>query len=186
MLDRLIGDVRRALDANCYFAALALALALPDICGKAEYPKESNKKRYIKWYDEYIGQYENPPSEDGEVEMPYLSGEVVYNLRNSLIHQGTPNINKGKIKDERNQIDYFALKLEPKNKFDDSYNDCVTFTDKCYGNNAIRTYEVSVRRLCFILCRCSEVYYNTNKEKFDFWDFHIVGEETDKSEYLPF
>ena len=35
ILIRLIDDINRALENEAYFAALALALTLPDICGKA-------------------------------------------------------------------------------------------------------------------------------------------------------
>ena len=37
MINRLIDDINKALDAEAYMAALALALTLPDICAKAEY-----------------------------------------------------------------------------------------------------------------------------------------------------
>ena len=47
--------------------------------------------RYIKWFDEYIGQYERD-DERIRVGMPYLSGELVYSLRNSILHQDNPNI----------------------------------------------------------------------------------------------
>lgn len=54
---RLIDDVNKALDAECYYAALSLVLTFPDICGKAAYPQEKIEKRYIDWYDEHIGKY---------------------------------------------------------------------------------------------------------------------------------
>ena len=58
MIKRIVDDVNKALDHNAYIAALTLALTIPDICGKAYYPELGNKRRYIKWFDEYIGQYE--------------------------------------------------------------------------------------------------------------------------------
>jgi hypothetical protein len=45
MMMQFIDDVNKALDAECYCSALALALTFPDICGKAEYPKENNTNR---------------------------------------------------------------------------------------------------------------------------------------------
>ena len=52
MVQRIVDDIRAALDHDLYFAALSTALTLPDICGKAEYPNEkSSKKRYIDWYN---------------------------------------------------------------------------------------------------------------------------------------
>ena len=117
MVDRLLADLEKSLDNDCYFAALSLALALPDICGRAEYPElsSSSKKRYIQWYDEHIGKYEKPPKQsENDEDMPYLSGEVIYQLRCSLLHQGVPDIDKGNIKAKENKIDHFSLVVEKK------------------------------------------------------------------------
>ncbi|MBQ9348422.1 MAG: hypothetical protein IJT94_13995, partial [Oscillibacter sp.] len=78
MIDIYINEIRQALKHQCYFPALALALALPDICGMAEFPHLRVTERYIAWYDKYLGQ---AMVRDGGA--PYLSGEVVYNLRNT-------------------------------------------------------------------------------------------------------
>ena len=75
--------MNRSLDSDCYLTALSIALMLPEICGKAEFPNEKVFKRYIKCYDEHIGKYEKT-QKFYENDMPYLSGEIVYNLRNSF------------------------------------------------------------------------------------------------------
>ncbi len=170
MILRMLDDVTRALDAESYFSALALVLTFPDVCGKAEYPMEkSTGKRYINWYDEHVGKYEQCPCDDcKDNPMPYLSGEVVYSLRNSLLHQGTPNIDVDRIKDENNKIDCFQLVLESKKPFD-IYGDSSSVM-----NGKIKTYRVNVRRLCLILCCSAKAYYESNKEKFDFFCFSIV------------
>lgn len=174
MLLKLIDDMNRALDANCYLAALAIALTLPDICGKAEYPSASNTRRYIDWYNKYIAAFECPPSYEGaEPEnMPYLSGEVVYNLRNSFLHQGNPNVDNGKIKQNENKIDKFSLVIQSKNEFD-IYSDASCVQSDCTGTT-IRSYRVNVRRLCFILGSTAKGYYEENKEKFDFFQYEII------------
>ena len=38
------------------------------------------------------------------IDMPYLSGEVLYNLRNAFLHQGNPNIVSSEIKDIRCKV----------------------------------------------------------------------------------
>ena len=108
-----INEIERCLEEKCYFAALTLSLTLPDICGLAEYPNLKDKvgQRYIQWYDQYVGVYEKSDS-PYSVDMPYLSGEVVYNLRNSFLHSGNPNIIKSKVKEELCQIDRFELVLD--------------------------------------------------------------------------
>ncbi len=158
--------MEKALEADCYFAALALALTLPDICGKAQYPNKGPGARYIAWYDEHVGVSEKSPFD--EPPMPYLSGEVVYSIRNCLLHQGTPNIEVEKIKEDRYKIDQFVLLIESKKPFD-TYGDTAGIQ-----NGSIRSYHVNVRRLCFILCSCAKGYYNANKDKFNFSNFTII------------
>lgn len=169
MFLRLIEDMNRALDANCYLAALSIGLILPDICGKAAYPEMKVGDRYKKWFDENIAPYERPPFDNKlDIEMPYLSGEVVYQLRNSYLHQGNPNVEKEKIKDPRNRIDHFQLIIQQKNALD-IYGDTAYIADNNY-----RKYCVNVRRLCLIIGRTAEGYYKNNKEKFNFFNYSII------------
>ena len=171
MLQRLIDDMNNALSANCYFAALSIALMLPDICGKAEYPDSKVGERYKAWYDAFVGKYEILSVPEGwpdDTKMSYLSGEVVYSLRNSFLHQGAPNIEPEKIKVEENKIDKFALVVESKNEFD-IYSDVSEIWDR-----KIRTYRVSIRRLCLIIGANASAYYKENKSKFNFFNFTII------------
>lgn len=169
---QLIDDVNKALEAGCYYAALSLVLTLPDICGKAEYPQEKIGKRYIDWYDEHIGKYEQCSCEHCKRNTPpYLSGEVVYSLRNSFLHQGTPNIESSKIKNENNKIDRFELVIESKNRFD-------IYSDAAGNNGGERNYRVNVRRLCLIICNSVLSYYEANQEKFNFFNYSIIDWDT--------
>lgn len=181
MLLRLIDDMNRALDHNCYFASFAIALTLPDICGKAKYPNErSTKKRYIDWYNEYVGQYEKCPKNEEhpeDVEMPYLSGEVVYSLRCSFLHQGNPNIENAKIDDDACKVNRFTLLIQKKNEFD-SYSDTASVTRQGADPKAMeeteRCYEVNIRRLCLVVSLCASAYYKKYPEQFDFFNYDIV------------
>lgn len=184
MIDRLIDDVNKALDAEAYMAALALVLTIPDICAKAEYGDSlGNKERYVKWFDTYIGKYEICPGQKGEEMMSYLSGEVVYSLRNNMLHQGTPNINKDKIRDDVNKIDEFSLVIEKKNKFD-IYADASTLEKQCYmgQTKSTRSYRVNVRRLCQRICSTAMYFYENNKSKFNFFNFQIIDWDKEKEE----
>ena len=177
MLLKLIDDVNRALDAECYFAALSLAITFPDICGKAKYPKEkSSSKRYEDWYEEYVGKYEQCPCEHCRKQpRPYLSGEVVYNLRNSLLHQGTPNIDGKRIQDNRNKINHFEIVIESKKQFN-IYGDSASIY-----HDSVRRYRVNVRRLCLILCSTVKEYYEANRDKFDFFHYSIIDWDAEVS-----
>ena len=176
MVDRLLADLEKSLDNDCYFAALSLALALPDICGRAEYPELSSysKKRYIQWYDKYIGKYEKPPKEsENDEDMPYLSGEVIYQLRCSLLHQGVPDIDKGNIKAQENKIDHFSLVVQKKNDFD-AYCDAASVCRNNESPDKERSYRINVRRFCLIVSRVVKSYYEDNKDKFDFMNCNVI------------
>jgi hypothetical protein len=176
MINRLIDDINKALDAEAYMAALSLVLTLPDICAKAEYGDSlKNKERYIKWFDEHIGQYEKVLVKSGETEMPYLSGEVVYQLRCSVLHQGNPDIDSSKIKNEACEIDFFTIVVEKKKPFD-IYVDAagVASTMNPRRSKPVRSYRVNVRRLCLIITSVAKEYYEGNKDKFTFFSYDIL------------
>ena len=177
MVLKLIEDMNKALDNNCYLAALAIALMLPDICAKAEFPEEKNRKRYITWYDEYIGKCLKDPDSD---KTPYLSGEVIYSLRCNFLHQGTPNIEKDGINEECCKIDKFTLIRQQKNDVG-LYFDMISTTESrlrdILPETPYRTYDVNIRGLCQKVNWCVSSYYKKNKEKFDFFNYSIVDYE---------
>ena len=173
MVNEIIREVNQCLDNGCYMAALSLALTLPDICGKAKYPdmEKQTKHRYIKWFDEYIGQYEHD-EEHIEKGMPYLSGELVYSLRCSVLHQGNPNIDGDKF-----GIIYFELLYHQYEgaRINVSSSEAEIVLDENGKEKAInKKYSVNVRDLCFKLCRLAEYYYNKHKDQFNFFNYNFV------------
>ena len=167
MINRIIAEINKSIENECYIAALTLALTLPDICGKAEYPKENNTPRYIKWYNSYMAKYYKPSDPYGS-DMPYLSGEMVYNLRCSLLHQGKPNIETEKIKEERCKIDRFVLLISSRY---DSGTSVVS-----YGKDMQicgRRLEINALYLCKKLCSVAKEYYQNNAEKFIFFQYEL-------------
>lgn len=57
-----LGEIKKALHFELYNCALVLALTLPDVCSKAEYPEEcSSKKRYLNWFKHYGESYFTVP-----------------------------------------------------------------------------------------------------------------------------
>jgi hypothetical protein len=97
-IDYIVDDINRALENKAYLSALALALTLPDICGKIAYPEVSGKNavkiRYEKWIDEYV--YTWPSSfEDGIL---LAKGKHIYALRCQFLHNGmTPSFEDEKL-----------------------------------------------------------------------------------------
>lgn len=164
MVLELIQDMEKALQNECYLGALMIALTLPDICGKAEYPKEKTTLRYIHWYNEYVGKYDI--ASDDDIQMPHLSGEVVNSLRNFIFHQGTPDINYSKQQPDHKKIEKFVLQITETNGI---YSDACcenVFTDGCI-------YYANIGRLCFIIGKSAKGYYYKNQDKFDFINYKI-------------
>lgn len=164
----LIDEIESCLENELYLAALSLALTLPDICGKAEYSTTSSiAGRYIGWYNKYMEQYHQGTSPYA-ADMPYLSGEVVFNLRNSMLHSGNPNIDSKKVKQEQCQIDQFELCFEKSFSGDTS---CVAYGA---GMKIVkRQYSVNAYLLCYRLCRAAKEYFQNNKEKFNFFNYNV-------------
>ena len=178
MVIRLVQDIKKALENELYFVALSSALTLPDVCGKAAQPTEqSSRKRYISWYDEEIGEYEKDPEDKDD--KPYLSGEVIYSLRCSLLHEGNPSMENDSLRTNQ-PIDYFSLVIEKDKPFD-IYSDASAITQ--LGNEQRREYRMNVRRICMILCNVTEAYYKKNRDKFHFNYEIIDGDEV--TSHLP-
>lgn len=169
MLLKLIEDMKCALNANCYLAALSIALMIPDICGKAEYPTKGTGFRYKTWYNTYIGNLMKDPEDDySDIAMPYLSGEVVYSLRNSFLHQGTPNVDKDKIQEDQNKLDSFELIIENRRPFD------IYVDESSVLDDSKRIYRVNIRGFCTIIDFVATTYYENNMDKFNFFEYKVI------------
>lgn len=169
MIDRIVGEIRMAMSHELYLSALTLALTLPDTCGRAEYPNEKlNGVRYKNWCSQYVitDRCDSPYGCD----MPYLNEEIIYSLRNSLLHQSTPNVEQPKIHEPRCKIDKFELVISR----DDSANGDLSMVS--YGKDmkiVRRELKVHISHLCYILSTAAEDYYKNNKEKFSFITYSI-------------
>lgn len=171
MIEQLIKEVEKSLDNECYFAALTLALTLPDACGKAEYRTKCNKKRYMDWCKKYIDIC-TPSTSPYAADMLYLSNEILYQLRCDMLHQSTPGVEKKEIKEEeRCQVDEFVLSYHAKDIFSENGLSMVS-----YGANmqvVYKKYKIGIEYLCYKLCKSAQEYYENNKDKFDFINYHL-------------
>ena len=175
MIPIYVNDIKCSLKNKCYFSALSLALTLPDICGMAEFPNKSVTGRYIEWYDKYLGAYMVHDKDTPAVNNPWLSGEVVYNLRNTYLHQGNPGIVGDKVKEEANQLDKFILVLSDGTVLREMTLNMEAGTEET-GKFIYRMITVDVTYLCDSICDCALWYYENNKEKFKF-NFDVITQE---------
>ena len=158
-----------ALSHELYLSALALALTLPDTCGKAEYPNEKySGARYKKWCSQYVisDRHDSPYGYD----MPYLNEEIIYSLRNCLLHQSTPNVEQSRIHESRCKVDKFELVITGEDGTNGDLSEVAYDKDM---NIVQRGLKVHISHLCYILSTAAEDYYKNNKEKFDFIKYSI-------------
>ena len=66
MIQDFLNDIVMAKENGAYYSALALALTVPDICGKIQYEHGKDKDRYIRWYNEWIYKYLKIPKSKQE------------------------------------------------------------------------------------------------------------------------
>ena len=177
MIDIYVNDLLFALKNRCYFSALALALALPDICGAAEFSDDTPvAKRYIEWYDRYVYPFTGDKKEE---DCAALTGELVYNLRNTFLHQGSPTVNRSKIKAEKEQVDKFVLLLGDGTKIwqiSSNFGVDVRQVDPEIGFVNVRLFLVDISYLCGLISDAASEYYASNRDKFSF-DFSVYTQD---------
>ena len=103
-------------------------------------------------------------------DLPYLNEEIIYSLRNCLLHQSTPNVEQSRIHESRCKVDKFELVITG----EDGANGDLSMV--AYGkdmNIVRRELKVHISHLCYILCTAAEDYYKNNKKKFDFIKYSI-------------
>lgn len=170
MIKELTWEICKCLKDGYYMAALISALTIPDICGKAEFPEleKQTKRRYIQWFDKYIGQREK----DGNINRSYLSGKLVYSLRRSVLHQGNPSIDSKEL-----GIDYFELTYRRYDGASRHMGSTETQIIEVDGEEKIVNVKqsIDIKLLCYKLCVAARKYYNQNKEKFNFFNYRITG-----------
>ena len=88
----LTDAVRRAVADSNWYAALALSLALPDICGRLERPAEGSKARYVSWCNTYLTPKYTHMIGPSREEHVFLHGEDCYALRCAVLHEGVDDI----------------------------------------------------------------------------------------------
>ena len=84
--------VKKSLQSENWHAALAVALTLPDICGKLQDENLKSTKRYIKWFNQYLKNEYTIFIGADKKEHQFLTGEDMYALRCSFLHAGEVNI----------------------------------------------------------------------------------------------
>lgn len=111
-LNKFIEDFESTVVNQKYYSAMALGLALPDICSKLQYPDEtSTGKRYIDWYDQYMkSKYQSILGTDTEL-TTFLTGNDFYALRCSFLHHGETDISDQRAREVLNNFTFVKPQL---------------------------------------------------------------------------
>jgi hypothetical protein len=78
-MKRFVEAVHASVASKNWYGSLALAITLPDVCGRLEFPAVGSGQRYKDWWDKYVLPKYNT----------MLYGTDVYALRCSYLHEGT-------------------------------------------------------------------------------------------------
>lgn len=84
-LEFILREMVAVHNAGLYYAAITIALTLPDICSKLSYDVsddrywKGNQKRYEQWCKLYLADKER---------LPYLTPQDMWALRGGMVHQG--------------------------------------------------------------------------------------------------
>ena len=99
-------SVRKSVQCYNFYAALAGALALPDIAGKLDGRTGGSKPRFISWFDDYI--LPSYTVNVGGHHHVFLSGEDCYALRCAYLHEGEFDITSQPVQDALERFIFVA------------------------------------------------------------------------------
>jgi hypothetical protein len=98
-VQHFVEATRRAVSAQNWYAALATALTMPDICGRLESPQSKSQDRFVGWYERYLlNKYQMPVGPERKLHT-FLSGSDCYALRCAFLHQGEFEIDEQRARD---------------------------------------------------------------------------------------
>lgn len=99
--------VGKAIENENWYAALALGLTLPDICGKLEDNTATSQKRYIVWFDRYMSK-DYVDYMIGSHKVTFMTGSDFYAIRCAFLHEGNDDISSQRAKETLNRFIFAA------------------------------------------------------------------------------
>ncbi|MFD2907936.1 hypothetical protein ACFSX9_04235 [Flavobacterium ardleyense] len=124
-MKHLTDSVKKSLETSNWYSAIAISLAIPDICVKITDGTKTTGKKYAKWFDNYVGENYKTNYSSNQLEMTKkyasieeyerllkgtrLSGNDCYALRCAFLHEGSGEINSQSAREILDEIKF----LEP-------------------------------------------------------------------------
>jgi len=97
-------SIQLSLETKNWYAALAVALTIPDICGSIANPKEHSGPRYKQWCQKYLTPRYTLPMPTGET--VFLSAEDTYALRCAYLHEGADDVSRQRARQVLDRIGF--------------------------------------------------------------------------------
>ena len=140
----LIDATRQAVEQRNWYAALALALTLPDICARIGYPelRQSSEKRVVAWFDKYFSSIHSSA---------FISGGDFYALRCAYLHQGEFSLKGQRAKKVLDRIKITVPPLQPGSFHNNRYIDM-----NAEGVPINQELQLSIDVFCGEICQAVE------------------------------
>lgn len=91
-MQQLLNATRQSVRDCNWFAATALSLMIPDVCGWLDTPSRASWERYAAWFDAHVRAKYVIPTPPRMPDIVQLSGEDCYALRCALLHSGITDL----------------------------------------------------------------------------------------------
>jgi hypothetical protein len=85
-MQHLVDATKKAMLDKNWYAALTLALSMPDMCGRLENPEKKSQDRFESWFNKYA--LDSFQFKLGDEIYAFLNASDCYALRCAYLHQG--------------------------------------------------------------------------------------------------
>ncbi|HEY6173995.1 MAG TPA: hypothetical protein VIX73_06105, partial [Kofleriaceae bacterium] len=107
-MQHFLDDIRGAVADRRWYAALSLALAMPDICGRLEYGRIGSEARSVRWFADYAQAHYKGRVESSGEQICSLTGADCYALRCAYLHQGDVDISEQRAREVLDRFDFIT------------------------------------------------------------------------------
>lgn len=150
-MQHLIDGIRQAVRTESWYAALGLALALPDICGWIETPGHQNSRiRYTRWFNENVQPRYTMPASRFMPEHVFLTGGDCFALRCAFLHEGDFDIEGARSQEVLERFRFVVLQNAPGSSI--------------HRNQTNNVLQLGVAEFCEDICAAVEAWMPTVRD----------------------
>ena len=153
-MQQFVDAARRAVDEENWYAALALALTLPDIASKLEHPDLKGRARYVAWCDMYLTPKYTSPAGYGRASKTWMTGLDTYSLRCAVLHQGIDQVTENEVEDRVRGFRFLAPRPG----------------SRVHQNSTNGRLQLQIDIFCLDICDAVDVWWIYSQEQADVAD----------------